>query len=98
MVYVVAELSVRPGTEAEFEAVAAELMREVRAREPEVQLYQFTKIRGRDGVYRVIERYASEAALEKHMAEPHLRAAMEKMGPLLAARPQLEKCDPVGVA
>ncbi|MBO9379842.1 antibiotic biosynthesis monooxygenase [Sphingomonas histidinilytica] len=96
MVYLVGELSVRAGAEADFEAVVAELMREVRANEPEALLYQFAKARGRDGVYCVVESYASEAALEMHMAAPHLRAAMEKIAPLLTARPQIEKCDPVG--
>lgn len=98
MVYLIGELNVRPGAEAEFETVVAELMREVRANEPEVTLYQFAKAQGRDGVYRVMEAYPSEAALAAHMGAPYLRAAMEKLGPLLTARPQIEKCDPIGVA
>ena len=50
MVYLVGELSVRPGAEADFEAVVAELMRGVLANEPEALFYQCAMARGRDGV------------------------------------------------
>jgi quinol monooxygenase YgiN len=91
MICLLGKLTVRKDAEAEFETVVRELTRQVRANEPDVHIYQFAKGDDDDGVYHVMEAYASEAALASHMQSPHLGAAMEKMKSLLTARPELQK-------
>lgn len=93
MQWISAKLVVLKGKEAEFEAVVKDLMAQVSEHEPDVPCYQFVRSSEEVGVYRVIEAYPSSEMFATHMASPHLKAAMGQMGPLLAARPEIERFD-----
>lgn len=92
---VVATLTVADGKNAEFEAIFADLAAQVRANEPGCHFYQLTRARDNGQVYRVLECYADQAALDAHGKTDYFRAAGPKLGPCLAAAPAVEYLDAV---
>ena len=92
---VIATLTVAPGKNAEFEAVFAELAASVHANEPGCLFYTLTRARDDGQVYRVLESYVDQAALDAHGKTDYFRAAGPKLGPCLAAAPAVEYLDAV---
>ncbi len=86
---IIATLRVQPGKEAEFEGVFAELAAAVRANEAGNSYYRLFKT-GETGVYKVMECYDDAAATEAHRASDHFRTLGAKLGPCLAAAPEIE--------
>jgi len=79
-------IQVKPGHEAEFERLFAELRAEMRTREPGCHLYSLLKSRKRPGAYIVHEQYTDEAAWQLHESSAHgakyfpkIRAHLEKI-------------------
>lgn len=95
MIGIVATLKVRDGKGDEFEAVFRDLAAQVKANEAGCLTYQLTKSRNEPNTYKVLELYASEDALKHHAGTEYFIAAMPKMGPCLAAPPQIETLDAV---
>lgn len=93
MIWLVAKLSVRTGSEEAFERIAAELQQAVKSEEPDVAIYEVTRSAVPDGTYSIIECYPSPEALDAHMAAPHLRQAMGKMAPLLTGKPEITRLE-----
>ncbi len=87
MLAAVATLKVKPGTEAEFEAVAQEMVAAVKANEPGCLLYILTRS-PEPQTYVMLERYVDQAASDAHVASAHFREIGPRMGPFLAARPE----------
>jgi len=85
-----ATIKIQAGKNAEFEAVAKELMAAVRANEPGNKVYQFCKSRDDETTYVVMEVYADQAALDVHGKTDHFRTIGAKMGPCMAGRPELK--------
>jgi len=92
---VVATLTVAEGKNAEFEAVFGELAAAVRANEPGNIFYTLTRSRSNPQVYRVLECYVDQAALEAHGKTDYFRAAGPKLAPFMAAAPDIEYLDAV---
>lgn len=92
---VVATLTVAEGKNAEFEAVFTELAAQVRANEPGNLFYTLTRSRTNGQVYRVLEAYVDQAALDAHGKTDYFRAAGPKLGPCLAGAPEIEYLDAV---
>jgi len=92
---VVATIKIQPGKNAEFEAVAREMMAAVRANEPGNKFYNFCKSKADETTYVVMEMYADQAALETHGKSDHFRTIGPKMGPCLAGRPEVAYYDAV---
>lgn len=90
MIGVVAKLSVQDGKQADFEAVAKDLMAKVKANEPGCLTYQLYKAKGSDTDYIFMEQYASQEALEAHGKTEYFQAAMPGLGACLAGRPDIE--------
>ncbi len=86
---VIATLRVQPGKEAEFEGVFAELAAAVSANEPGNSYYKLFRA-AEAGVYKVMECYDDEAAVEAHRASDHFRTLGAKLGPCLAGAPEIE--------
>lgn len=87
---IVATLRVQPGKEEEFEAVFAELAPAVAAHEPGNSYYRL--FRTDDvSVYKVLECYDDDAAVDAHRASDHFRTLGAKLGPCLAGAPEIEK-------
>jgi len=92
---IVATLKVQDGKNAEFESVFRDLAAQVRANEKGNLAYQLTKSRSDPNTYKVLELYTDQAAVDHHGQTDYFRAAGPKMGPCLAARPEVEYLDGV---
>ena len=57
--------------------------------------YTLTRARDNGQVYRVLESYVDQAALDAHGVTDYFRAAGPKLGPCLAAAPSIEYLDAV---
>ncbi len=92
---VVATLTVAEGKNAEFETVFGELAAAVRANEPGNLFYTLTRSRSNPQVYRVLECYADQEALDAHGKTEYFRAAGPKLAPCLTTAPDIELLDTV---
>ena len=90
MIGVIAKLTIKPGTNADFEATMKALQAKVHADEP----YALHKT-GDVNVYVMLERYENQAALEAHRAAPHFKELGRKLGDYLAGRPDVQVMEEV---
>ena len=91
---VIATIRVLPGKEAEFEGVFAELAPAVHANEAGNSYYKLFRT-SETGVYKVLECYDDEAAVEAHRASDHFRTIGARLGPCLAGAPEIERLSAV---
>jgi quinol monooxygenase YgiN len=89
MLGVIAKLTIKPGTNAEFETAMKALQARVCADEPGNHLYALHKTDDVN-VYVVLERYQDQAALDAHRAAPHFKELGRKLGEYLAGRPEVQ--------
>jgi quinol monooxygenase YgiN len=89
MLGVIAKLTIKPGTNADFEATMKALQAKVRSDEPGNKLYALHKT-AEANVYVMLERYDDQAALEAHRAAPHFKEIGRKLGDYLAGRPDVQ--------
>ncbi len=87
MIALIAKMKPAAGKEKEFEAVLADLAKEVRAKEPGCKLYTLTK--DAEGNYLMLELYDDEAALAAHGKSDHFKAAGPRFAGVLGGRPEL---------
>jgi quinol monooxygenase YgiN len=85
MLGVVATVKVKPGMEAQFEAVAKELVAKVNASEPGCKLYVLHRAEA-PGTYVFMERYVDQAAVDAHRATDYFKALGRKMGEYMDGR------------
>ncbi|WP_411291005.1 putative quinol monooxygenase [Sphingorhabdus sp.] len=92
---VIATLTVADGKNDEFETVFAELAAAVRANEPGNMFYTLTRSRSNPQVYKVLEQYVDQDALNAHGSSDYFKAAGPKLGLCLAGAPDIEYLDAV---
>lgn len=95
MIALVATLRVDPEKTEDFEAKFAELARQVQAHEPGCLIYQLTRSRTEAGVYKVLEMYKNQSAVDLHMGTEYFRAANKGLAPCMAGPASLEYLDAV---
>ena len=93
---IIAKLPIQEGKGQEFEAFFTELAKQVRANEPGNLAYQLTKSRTEPNVYKVLELYKDQEAVDHHGKTEYFRAAGPKFAGVLAGRPEIEYLDGVG--
>ncbi|MEM8616890.1 MAG: putative quinol monooxygenase [Pseudomonadota bacterium] len=93
MIGVVATLEIAEGKEAEFEAIAKDLMAQVKANEAGTLTYQLYKSKKDANTYIFMEEYASQEALAAHGKTDYFAAAGAKLGPCLAGAPDIQYFD-----
>ena len=96
MLGIIAKLTVKDGTQKEFEEVMGALAKAVRANEPGNLLYDLTLKVGSTTEYYVMEQYKDEAAAAAHSASDHFRAAGPKLGAFLDGRPDIIRVEGKG--
>ncbi len=89
MLGVIAKLTVKPGTNADFEATMKALQARVQADEPGNKLYALHKTADAN-VYVMLERYDDQAALDSHRAAAHFKEIGRKLGDYHAGRPDVQ--------
>lgn len=93
MICIVATLTAAEGKGPDFEAAFSDLTAKVKANEPGCLVYQLTKSRTDANVYKVLEVYTSQDAVDAHMGSDYFKAAGAKLAGVLAGRPVLEFLD-----
>ena len=84
MILVIATVRPHPGLGPEYEAAVAKIMPQVRAANPEILFYQAARCREEPDTYRVVEAYTDQAAMERHVSSPALKAFLAQVMPLVA--------------
>ncbi len=87
MIAVVATMHVQPDRAGEFEAVVRELETKVAAHEPDCQLYRMARDRKDLVIYRSLEIFRDQAAIDFHMAQEYFGAAVKAMRACLTDTP-----------
>lgn len=95
MIGIVATMRVFDGKGAEFEAVFGKLAAQVKANEPGCLFYQLTKSRKDPNVYKVLEGYKDQAAVDAHAGSEYFKAGFGEMRGLLDGRADIELLDGV---
>lgn len=95
MIGAVAELTVKEGSQADFEKAAKELEAAVNANEPGVLLYRLFKVQGSTNKYIFMEEYKDAAAVEAHRGFEHFKRLGRAMGPFLDGAPVVTRMDKV---
>jgi quinol monooxygenase YgiN len=90
---IIATLTVAVGKNADFEAAFAELAHAVRTHEPGTEFYSLTRSKTDLQVYKVLERYVDQSALDAHGRSSHYRAAGPKLASYLTSAPEIEFLD-----
>jgi quinol monooxygenase YgiN len=96
MIAILATIKVQPDKAKEFEAAFAGMTAAVKADEPGNIIYQLVKSRAEAGLYKVMELYKDQAALDVHGKSDAFKAAAGGMGGALAGKPEIEYLDGVG--
>lgn len=95
MIGTVAELTVKEGSQADFEKAALELEAAVNANEPGILLYRLFKVQGAPNKYIFMEEYKDAAAVDAHRSAEHFKRLGAAMGPFLDGRPVITRMDKV---
>jgi len=72
-------IKVKPGSEADFEAVAMKLVAAVNANEPGCKLYALSRSE-QASTYHFMERYVDQDAVAAHRASEHFKTLGREMG------------------
>lgn len=92
---IIAKITIKEGTNADFEAAFSKLQAAVQANEPGCNFYALHKSRESNTSYVVMEQYADQASLEAHGKSDHFKELGAAMGPCMAGRPEVEQFDAV---
>jgi quinol monooxygenase YgiN len=89
MIMLVVTFDISEENRSTFESVMNDLAAATLSGEPDTLLYQLSRDDAAPGVYRLVELYREQAALDNHMASEWFKTAGGKLAPLLAARPEI---------
>lgn len=89
MIVLVVTFDIAEAHRPAFEGVMKDLAAATLSGEPDTLLYQLSSDDNAQGVYRLVELYRNQSALDNHMASDWLKTAGEKLAPLLGARPDI---------
>ena len=87
---VVAKLTARPEKAADLASVLLALIGPTR-KEKGCVAYELLRHKADSSDFVFVEEWTSEAALDAHLSTPHLRDALAKARPLLAADPDVRR-------
>lgn len=84
MILVIATVRVHPDKAEEYEAACRETMPPLQAANPGILFYKTGKCRDEPNTYRVVEAYADQAAMDRHVGSERLKAAFARLRPCIA--------------
>ncbi len=91
---VIAKLQAAEGKASEFESAINELVAAA-AEESELEIYSAHRDPQNEGVFYFFELYTTRDSFSAHGKGPAMRAAMNALGPLMGAAPEVFLLDPV---
>lgn len=89
MISLIANFTIKDGTQAEFEAAMKTMAEAVLANEPGVTLYQLNKKKGSQTEYFMMELYDTAETLAAHGKTDHMKAAGAVLTACFAAAPEI---------
>ena len=92
-VSVIAKLAIQKGKEKDFEKLFAALQKKVRDNEKGCLYYDLVRSKEESNIYFVMERYASQDALDAHGKSAYFIEAQKPLGGLIAAAPEITYLD-----
>jgi quinol monooxygenase YgiN len=92
---VIAKVKIRAGKEAEAEAAFRKQIETVTREEPDTLLYLLHRSRKEPGTFAFYEKYASEAAFDRHGKTPWMQELFKTLTPLLDGPPSIETYDEI---
>ncbi len=87
MIAAVATMHVQAEKALDFEEVVRQLERDVAANEPDCALYRVARDRSDPAIYRSIEIFRDQAAIDFHVAQDYFLTALKGMRACLADQP-----------
>lgn len=94
-VRVVARIVARPDKVEELRALLMSLIEPTR-KEPGCIAYELLQNKADETDFTFVEEWQDDAALDAHLASPHVREALSKTPALLAAEPDIRRYQVVG--
>ena len=91
--HVVALITAKPGSEAVVHEALTELLGHTR-QEQGCRRYDLFESAATPGTYVTVEEWTDQAALDAHLASPHIAAALSTVGDALAAPPAIHPLTP----
>ena len=85
-VTIIARAKAKPGSEEEMERALRENAETSRC---EGGCVSYSVLRGDDGTFMTVERWATRADADSHMTTPHVQTLLHTIAPLLAAPPEI---------
>lgn len=95
MLGAVAEITVKEGSQAEFEKLAMEMETAVNANESGIMYYRLFKVQGESNKYVFMEQYKDQAAVEAHRNAEHFKRIGRAMGAFMDGPPKITRLDKV---
>jgi quinol monooxygenase YgiN len=95
MLGAVAEITVKDGSQAEFEKLAMEMEAAVNANEPGIMFYRLFKVQGETTKYIFMEQYKDADAVAAHRAAEHFKRIGKLMGAHMDGPPKVTRMDKV---
>ena len=92
---VIAKLTIKPGTSAEFETAFKRFQQTVRSSEPGVVYFGLHRSLSDATAYTVMEQYQDAAALDFHRQTPHYQAIPATFSAFMAGPPHIEELDAI---
>lgn len=84
MILVVATVRLHPGCGPDYEAAVAQVMPRARDANPGILFYHAARCRDEADTYRVVEAYADQAAMDRHVGSTDLQASLAGLMPMVA--------------
>lgn len=91
-VVVVARAKAQPGKEEEM---AQALRANAETSRGEDGCLSYSVLRGDEGVFMTVERWATRGHVQSHMAAPHVQALLQAITPLVAGPPDIQVLEEV---
>lgn len=96
MVTILVTMTVRPEDAPELEATLDALMPLLRETEPDTLRFDYYRVDRQDGVYRLLEAYASREALDFHINNPATETQRATLKRLLTGPTEVQFLTPLG--
>ncbi|MGZ8709944.1 MAG: putative quinol monooxygenase [Thermoanaerobaculia bacterium] len=85
-VTIIARAKAKPGSEEELERA---LRTNAETSRCEAGCVSYSVLRGDDGTFMTVERWASRGEADLHMTTPHVQTLLQTIAPLLASPPEI---------
>ena len=91
MITYIAQLPIKPEHQADFEAMMDDICATIKANEPGVPYYAWSKSLEDPNLYLVVEVYKDVESHTAHMETPWVKESLPKSGAMLGGKPDIKQ-------